>query len=288
MSQVKLLAIVAVVALASIACNFTVNTPVRNISIGSLETYEFNVPQPEAGESSEVDIKFGAGELFISPSDSDALISGEAEYNVEEFEPKVTVRGTEVEISQEINEFNIIPIRGEDLKNTWDLKLGNYPMALQIAAGAYRGEYNLGGLALSDLHIAEGAADTRLDFSEANPIVMESLRFETGASQAALTGLANANFEKMEFRSGAGDYRLEFTGDLMRDGEVEIKSGLGNLVLVVPEGTAATVEVSSGLTNINVSGDWRSRGGEYSLEGEGPQLVITVEMGAGNLELRER
>jgi hypothetical protein len=288
MYRPRIIALVGALALATLACTFTFNTPLQSVSIGPLNTYEFDIPQPEPGEITDLNLEFGVGELFISPADGEALVSGEAVYNVEEFEPRVTVSGTEVEISQEIEEINIIPIIDEDIENTWDLELGAYQMRLQIAAGGYQGEFELGGLALSELRIAEGAADTRLSFSEANPVEMEKLRYDTGASKAVLTGLANANFEEMEFRSGAGDYRLEFTGELQRDGQVEIKSGISNLVIVVPEGTAATLSVDSGLSNIDLSGDWRSRAGRYSIEGEGPQLTITVEMGAGNLELRTR
>jgi hypothetical protein len=288
MYRLKYLAIIGAIALATLACNFTVDTPVRGVSIGTLETYEFDIPQPESGETTELNLKFGAGELIISPGLGESLVLGKATYNVEEFEPKVIVRGSEVEISQEIEELNIIPILDEDIENNWDLALGSSPMALQISAGGYQGEFELGGLALSDLYIAEGAADSRLSFSEANLVEMDTLRYETGASKAVLTGLANANFEDMEFRSGAGDYRLEFSGKLQRDGQVDIKSGLSNLVIVVPEGTAATVSVESGFTNIDLDGDWRSSGNMYVLAGEGPELNFTIEMGAGNLELRVR
>ena len=117
---------------------------------------------------------------------------------------------------------------------------------------------------------------------------MDTLRYDTGASQATLTGLANANFQDMDFRSGAGDYRLDFSGDLQQDADVSIKSGLSSIVIIVPEGTPATVHFEGGLVNVERSGSWRMSGGLYTLSGEGPELTITVEMGAGNLELRER
>jgi hypothetical protein len=117
---------------------------------------------------------------------------------------------------------------------------------------------------------------------------MNILRYDTGASQATLSGLANANFRAMDFRSGAGDYRLDFSGDLQQDADVTIKSGLSSIVIVVPEGTPATVRFEGGLANVDRSGAWRLSGSVYSLPGEGPELTITVEIGAGNLELRDR
>jgi hypothetical protein len=214
------------------------------------------------------------------------LVSGTATYNVDEFEPSVTVTGTQVRISQQVDDANLIPIFGDELENKWDLELGISPMELDISAGGYQGDFELGGIPLQELRIAEGAADTRLSFSEANPVEMDTLRYDTGASRASLSGLANANFREMDFRSGAGEYRLDFSGQLQQDAEVSIKSGLSSIVIVVPEGTPAKVRFEGGLTNVDFSGEWRSSGSGYSLPGEGPELNITVEMGAGNLELR--
>lgn len=288
MYRIKFIAIIAAIALSTLACNFTINRQVRGVSVGSLETYEIEVPPPDSNDISEVRLEFGAGELNISPGSDEYLVSGTATYNVDEFEPRVTISGSDVEISQQIEELNIIPILGDEFENTWDLELGNSPMELHISAGGYQGEFELGGVPLHELRIAEGAANTRLSFSELNPVEMDTLRYDTGASKATLTGLANANFEEMDFRSGAGDYRLDFSGELQRDAEVSIKSGLSSIVIIVPEGTPATVRFEGGLTNVDRDGEWRMSGDDYVLSGEGPQLIISVEIGAGNLELRTR
>ena len=288
MYRIKFIAIVAAIALTTLACNFSINRQIRGVSVGSLETYEIEVPPPDSSQVSEVRLEFGAGELNLSPGSDEYLVSGTATYNVDEFEPRVTVSGTDVEISQQIEEINIIPLIGDEFENVWDLELGSFPMELDISAGGYKGEFELGGVPLHELRIAEGVADTRVSFSELNPIEMDTLRYDTGASKATLTGLANANFDEMDFRSGAGDYRLDFSGQLQRDAEVSIKSGLSSIVIIVPEGTPATVSFEGGLTNVDLDGDWRMSGSNYVLSGEGPQLTISVEMGAGNLELRTR
>lgn len=288
MYRYKYLAVIAVLALASLACNFTFNRQLRGVSVGSLETTEIMVPPPDSGDVTEVRLEFGAGELNLRPGSEDYLIAGTATYNVDEFEPRVTVRGSDVEISQQIEEINIIPIFGDEFENLWELELGSFPMELDISAGGYQGEFDLGGVPLKELRIAEGAADTRVSFSEVNPIEMDTLRYDTGASKATLTGLANANFDDMDFRSGAGDYRLDFSGELQQDADVSIKSGVSSIVIIVPEGTPATVRFTGGLTNVDRDGEWRMSGNNYVLTGEGPSLDISVEMGAGNLELRTR
>ena len=288
MYPIKALAAIAALSVAMLACTFTFDNQVQGVTIGSTETTEIEVPAPDTEQATEVKLEFGAGELKIGSGDSEFLVSGSATYNVEEFEPVVTISESKVKISQQMDDINLIPVIGDDLENRWDLSLGSYPIELDIAAGGYQGEFDLGGIPLHSLRIAEGAAKTDLSFSELNPVEMDTLRYDTGASQATLTGLANANFRDMDFRSGAGDYRLDFSGDLQRDADVSIKSGLSSIVIIVPEGTSATVRFEGGLVNVERSGSWRMSGGVYTLSGEGPELTIAVEMGAGNLELRER
>ena len=288
MYPTRALAAIAALSVAMLACTFTFDNQVRGFTIGSLQTTEIEVPAPDSNQVTEVKLEFGAGELNITPGDSEYLVSGSATYNVEEFEPEVTISERKVKISQQADKTSPIPVLGSGLDNRWDLELGNFPMELEIAAGGYQGEFELGGLPLHEFRLAEGAAKTDLSFSELNPVEMDTLRYDTGASQATLTGLANANFRDMDFRSGAGDYRLDFSGDMQQDADVSIKSGLSSIVIIVPKGTPATVRFEGGLVNVERSGSWRISGGVYTLSGEGPELTITVEMGAGNLDLRER
>ncbi|MBE9473775.1 MAG: hypothetical protein IMY85_02725 [Chloroflexi bacterium] len=288
MYRIKLLAVISALAFTTLACTFTFNSQVQGVSVGSMETFEIEVPVPDSDEVSRVSIEFGAGELNLSPGADGLLVSGTATYNVDEFKPKVYVTDSRVKISQQVDDINLIPILGDEIKNKWDLELGNSPIELDISAGGYKGEFELGGVPLQELRIAEGAADTSLSFSAVNPVEMNTLRYDTGASKASLSGLANANFKTMDFRSGAGDYRLDFSGELLQDADVSIKSGLSRIVIVVPEGTPATVRFEGGLTNVDVGGEWRMSGSVYTLSGEGPELTISIEMGAGNLELRTR
>jgi hypothetical protein len=288
MYPIRALAAIAALSVAMLACTFTFNPQIQGVTIVLPETTEIEIAAPDSEQVTEVKLEFGAGELNIDPGDSDYLVSGTATYNVEEFEPEITATEGRVKISQQVDDINLIPVLGDDLENRWDLALGSFPMELDIAAGGYQGEFNLGGIPLRELRIAEGAAKTDVSFSELNPVEMNTLRYDTGASQATLTGLANANFREMDFRSGAGDYRLDFSGELQQDADVSIKSGLSRIVIIVPEGTPATVRFEGGLVNVDRSGSWRISGGLYTLPGDGPELTITVEMGAGNLELRER
>ncbi|MDP2777902.1 MAG: hypothetical protein Q8O48_09695, partial [Anaerolineales bacterium] len=165
------------------------------------------------------------------------------------------------------------------------LKLGDQPLNLSIESGAYDGTFEFGGLALTSLTIKDGAADVKLAFSEPNQTEMSVFKYSTGASDVRMEGLANANFSIFDFSSGAGDYILDFSGELQRDASIKIVSGFSNLIIIVPEGVEAVVTVQSGISNINAGPGWSQSGDVYKQKGEGSTLTFVVEMGAGNLTL---
>jgi hypothetical protein len=209
-----------------------------------------------------------------------------ATYNIVDFKPKITEDGGVVTIEQGEYRVNGIP-NFEGMKNEWDLKLGSLPLDLEINAGAYDGKFDFGGLALTNLSISDGAAEVEVDFSAPNEEEMSFLSYKTGASNVTLKNLANANFQTLVFESGAGNYKLDFGGELRRDGSVSISSGMSNLTLVIPEGMAVTVRVSSGLSNVQFPSGWGKNGDTYTQEGSGPELTIIIEMGAGNVQITQ-
>jgi hypothetical protein len=165
------------------------------------------------------------------------------------------------------------------------LKLGDTPMDLTIESGAYDGTFELGELSLNSLTIKDGAANVGIAFSDPNLVEMSTFKYETGASNLKITGLANANFSIFDFSSGAGDYTLDFSGELQRDASIKISSGLSNIIVIVPEGVDAVVTVDSGASNISAGSGWSQNGNIYKQKGEGPTLTFVIEVGAGNVTL---
>ena len=282
--------VILVFALVTLACRVNFNLPVDRINVGETVTEEIRVESIDGeDEPVRLNIDFGAGVLNLSPGNEDALISGTAVYNVPDFEPEISVDGSEVELSTGVLEIRGIPnFESGRHKNEWDLDISDTPMELVINAGAYQGNFELGGLSLLSLHVRDGASDVDLRLSDPNKVEMEEFEYETGASQVNLHGLANANFERMRFNGGAGDYTLDFSGELLRDAEVRIEAGIGSLTIVIPDGTAARVEVEGSLTNVDTRGDWERSGDEYVLDGSGPVITILISMGAGEVNLETR
>lgn len=165
--------------------------------------------------------------------------------------------------------------------------MGNTPLDLTVQAGAYEGNLELGGLALKSLTVRDGAANVDISFSEPNQIEMSMLRYETGASNVKLTGLANANFSTLTFSGGAGNYTLDFSGELQRDAVVTIEAGFGDLSLIIPEDVDAVVTVEGAALNINHSSGWTQNGQKYTQNGSGSTLTILVKMAAGNLVITD-
>jgi hypothetical protein len=252
--------------------------------VGPTVVDQINVPLPaSSSQSVDMTLKFGAGSLTLN-SGASALVSGTATYNISDFKPTLTVTSSAVSIEQGNWRLTGIPDI-TNIKNEWDLALGNAPIALTIDAGAYHADYELGGLSLTNLTISDGAAETKLNFASPNLTEMGLLSYSTGASNVSLSGLGNANFSSLEFDSGAGNYTLDFSGKFQRDGSVHIGTGVSNMTLVIPSGIPVQITVSGGLSNVTYGSGWVKNGNVYTQAGTGPQLTISAEIGAGNLTL---
>ena len=279
--NVKIIIAILVLSLASLACGFSIDLPDQP-QVGPEVKESIRVADPKSDET-RVSISFGAGKLTLSPGAKN-LVDGTVIYNVEDLKPEIVEDGNSVEIRQ--GDFKSLP-PFKDMKNEWDLQLGSAPMDLEIAAGAYDGTLDLGGLSLKSLEVKDGASNVDLSFSKPNQIEMSILRYSTGASDVKLTGLANANFSTLTFSGGAGNYTLDFSGDLQQDTVATIDSGLGNVTLIIPEDVNAKVTVEGAAVNINHSSSWSQNGNTYTQNGNGFDLTIVVKMAAGNLLIND-
>ena len=208
----KIITAVLVLALASMACGFSLDLPQRPQAGPAVEE-SIEVATSDS-DLTRLTLSFGAGKLTLSPGSGGAnLVEGSALYNIPDLKPEIQKSGSSIEIRQ--SDFKSLPPLS-DIKNEWDLKLSDTPLELVVQAGAYEGNLELGGLALKSLTVKDGASNVDLSFRELNQTEMSLLRYETGASDVQLTGLANANFSTLTFSGGAGNYTLDFSGELQR------------------------------------------------------------------------
>ena len=276
----KLIFLAIIVSFSVTSCGVTFNIP--QITPGPVvqEKIEASVPSGSVG-STRLVLTFGAGELDIKPG-SEKLISGQASFNIPDFKPEITFSDSTVNVKQGSYTLDKFP-NFSNVINKWDLTLGETPMDLEITAGAYSASMEMGDLSLTNLTIKDGASDVHLYFSEKNRSEMNLFRYETGASHVSLAGLANADFSLLEFSGGAGNYTLDFSGELSRNATASITTGLGNLRIVIPSNLPTQLTIDGNLTNITIDNHWSKTGNTYLQTGSGPMLTIIVKVGAANL-----
>ncbi len=274
--------VIGLLAIISLACSVTI--PTTRMQTGETQTLTVSEPSPgpQSSISTALSISMGAGNLQIDGG-ATGLIEGSIKYNVAEWKPTVSNQSGVVSITQGTNFSNQLP--PQNVVNDWQLKLGQTPIDLTINAGAYDSTLNLGGIPLTGLAINDGASNSNITFATPNPSRMQHLAYKTGASTVSLTGLGNANFADMTFESGAGSYRLDFSGKLQQPSNVRISSGVSNFKISVPATTACKVVMTGAMNSVSTQGAWTVSDKTYSLPGQGPQLTITVELGVGSLEL---
>lgn len=279
--KVKIIFLIMVLALVSTACSISFNVPRQ--TTGELVAFPISEQIPDKNEVSEIELQVGAAELNLE-SGSSRLLEGEIRYNNPAWEPKIKHNDNRVVISQpRLEDGNIFSTTNP--RNEWDLKIGSNPIILNVNAGAYKGKMTFSDYAIKNFTVNDGASDSQVNFKTPNKIEMESLVYKTGASSVDLYGLANANFEKMNFDCGAGSYHLDFSGELVRDAFVNIQSGVSNLEITIPEGVSSQINVDGGLNNIALEGTWTSSKNTYTTKGDGPTITINIDMGVGNIRL---
>lgn len=172
-----------------------------------------------------------------------------------------------------------------------ELALGaGRPYQLVIDGGANETIGDFGGLPLTRLTIHYGAGRADLDFSAPNPGQMTALDLSSGGVAMDLRNLANANFAEMVASGGAGQYRLDFGGELKRDAAVRLNTGVASVELRLPAGTAAQVRTETVLGSMDVGDGFVTREGGYWNEaaaaGRTPLIRIVVNSVLGSVSLR--
>jgi hypothetical protein len=276
----SLISVTTVLIMASLACSLNVNVP--RIDTGETETLQINENYPDGNEPGDITIEMGGGQLSVQGG-AENWLSGNVSYNVPLWNPEVIRRSNSIKVTQETKDKIGLP--DEKIINKWDLFIGDHPTNLLITAGAYQGKLDLTGIPLTNLEIRDGASQAEIVFNDYNPVQMNDLVYKTGASQITLEGLGYANIDELSFEGGAGSYTLNFDGVLQQETRAFVNYGLGDAKIEIPPNTAARIVVEGGLNNVELQGSWNVDGNEYTNNGSGPLLDITVKMGVGNLQL---
>jgi len=186
-------------------------------------------------DSLVVKIKFGAGKLDLNSGKKD-VFEGNFQYERSFLKPNIHYdiigKSGVLSLSQSIKKnIDLWP----SFENRWSIKLpSNIPLQLYINTATYSGDINLTNLKIENFYLNSGASQTNIVFNQPNLIDMKNINIKTGASTVKMSGLANANFYRLDFDGGAGMYTFDFSGNLTKKSKVNINVGAAKIILKIP------------------------------------------------------
>ena len=113
------------------------------------------------------------------------------------------------------------------------------------------------------------------------------LDIDMGAGQSKVK-VGDLAVTRLDMKIGAGQIVADLTGNWKKDLEADIKGGVGNAVILLPEDVGVMVHATGGIGSINANG-LKREGDEYTNElyGKSPvSLRLDISGGVGNIELR--
>lgn len=186
-------------------------------------------------DSLKMTIKFGAGKLDLISGEED-VFEGNFQYDKSILKPNIRY-----EILGETGILTLSQSIKKDLhlslpfKNIWNLKLpSSVPLQLYINTATYHGDIDLTNLQMENFYLNSGASQTNIVCNQPNLTDLKNINIKTGASTIKMLGLANANFNEMNFTGGAGSYTFDFSGNLTKKSKVNINIGAAKIILKIP------------------------------------------------------
>ncbi len=233
----------------------------------------------------EMTVRILKGDLTVQQGPT---LKAQTRYNVAEWEPRWTTKpeaGTlQVKFEQGLGQE--LPLGSESDQYiylaTLELPKG-VPVALTIDQGTGKAVLDLSGLSVSSLGLTLGKADLNLSFGSVNPVPLTTLRLTNGTGKAYLSGLGNANLDRLNIIGGAGTLDVNFDGAWSRSAVADIKAGAGKITLRMPRDLGVRVVLSSSsLTSIEAVGFSKQGENEYvnASYGKAP-LTLTINLTAG-------
>ncbi len=235
-------------------------------------------------------IKFGAGKLDLNSGKKD-VFEGNFQYERSFLKPNIHYdvigKSGVLSLSQSIKkDIDLWPF----FENRWSIKLPpNIPLQLCINTATYSGDINLTNLKIENFYLNSGASQTNIVFNQPNLIDMKNININTGASTIRMSGLANANFYRLDFDGGAGMYTFDFSGNLTKKSKVNIDVGAAKIILKIPSTIGTRIIIKRfpatkldivGFIKINeqtyVNSEYGKRDAELDIEIKGGLIDIEV------------
>ena len=256
--KISIFLTVIMVLFVSIACTLT--RP--EFKVGPLQTESRSI-ELDGAEVIRTEIEIGAGELDVNGGAAD-LLQADFKYNVAELKPEVNYSADKLSILTPETEGMAAFWDLDDYENEWDLSFNDtVSMEMKIFLGAGRANLKVGDLTLTSLDIDTGAGEVNLDLQ----------------GSSALT--------RLTIDAGVSAVTVDLTGDWQTNLDADIKAGVGDLTLLLPQAACVRVEVEGGISNTNTTG--LTKDGDVYINPACDQsdvtLRIDINAGIGNINL---
>ncbi len=240
-----------------------------------------------------VEMDFGGGIIDLEKNDTGDILDAEIEYDPDKVEIDVDYRkiGGKGKLYLE-SEFENGHLDFDTDYNYWHLGFTDrVPIDFEIDIGACEAEFDFTGLRISNLNLDLGASSTEITFRKPNPERISIINIDVGASELKIEGLGNANFDRLSFDGGVGDFTLDFGGELKHKAYVDIDVGLGSLTILLPENIGVRIhEEGSFLSSFSIDTDGfdEVESKVYESQNFGKTegaLIFDIEIGLGSVEI---
>lgn len=265
----------------------------RTISLGNDDQSQSKFHKEiQRKDEKELKVKIigGIGAFYILPGTDDkiAIIDG---YFDKETGRKLVDVNYFVEDGVGYLEFEMQKVSSKEIskEERWYIKLcKDIPTTLEIELGATKADIELGELSLKNLKISTGVSKTNLKFTKPNQIIMRKLEIETGVAKFDGENLGNAKFRSLNFSGGMGDFKLDLSGELLDDANINISMGFGNLDLYLPNDVGAVIKYSGFLSSKKFENFYKM-GDEFissNIDNVQKKVNIYIDSGLGNVRVR--
>lgn len=240
-----------------------------------------------------VKMDIGAGIIDLRRNRTGDLLNAEVEYDSDELR-------VDIEYDAEKDEGTLYlesesKRKGIDLDKEdhyWNLEFTDkIPISFEIDVGACEAELDFTGLKMDGLDMDLGASSVDVDFQVPNPVRIKKMSIDVGASRLSINGLGNANFGRLSFDGGVGDFTLDFYGDFDHRGYIDIDVGLGSLTILLPKDAGVEIRSeSSFLSSFSIDEREFDEVDDDIYENENlgqtdKELIFDIEVGLGSVEV---
>jgi len=249
--------------------------------VSQVKSYTYRLPSNPA-EGSDLTLLMAGGTLDIAPSASPETILY-IQTNRADWVPIAHTDAGATTLEQP-NRPPSTWQRVPEVINDWRLAAGSEPLDLKIDARMWEGSLDFTGVDLHSFQLADAGSQGVIRFGRPSGLVSRFV-IDSARSNLQVYGLLNTGAEEAAITGAAGHYLLDFSGDLQRDMQVEVTTGLGVMRVEIDAAVNARITYRGMTRKTTIQGKWISEDGAYIHPNPGYLLDLAINSDQGDLEV---